>query len=205
MARTETHSSLSSVGRKRIRPRAIDIPMLDFHTHNLNAPAGEAIISLPREAVLSPADFAWRDGALYSAGIHPWWTDNERQCLAMLENIRRMAEMPQVVSIGECGFDRLRGDISLQKTLFAKQAGISENVKKPMIIHCVRAFDILLAAHKTLRPTQTWTVHGFRGHPALAKQLLDAGMDLSFGSHFNAAAFDITPPARRHRETDEDF
>ena len=179
--------------------------MFDFHTHDLNAPAGEAIICLPREALLSPATFPWRDGALYSAGIHPWWTDDEGECAAMLENLRDMAELPQVVSIGECGFDRLRGDINLQERLFAEQISISEKVGKPVTIHCVRAFDILLAAHKTLRPTQVWTIHGFRGKPALAKQLLDAGMDLSFGTDFNADSYDMTPPERRHRESDEDF
>lgn len=179
--------------------------MFDFHTHNINAPAGEAIISLPRETLLSPASFPWRDGVLYSAGIHPWWTDDEAGCVTMLENLRGIAELPQVVCIGECGFDRLRGDMNFQETLFAEQVRISEQVHKPVTVHCVRAFDILLAAHKALRPTQVWTIHGFRGQPALAKQLLDAGMDLSFGSHFNADSYDMTPPERRHHESDEDF
>lgn len=179
--------------------------MFDFHTHNLNAPAGTAIINLPREAMLQPEGFAWREGALYSAGIHPWWTDDAEACRTMLTNLRAIVTLPQVVAIGECGFDRLRGDIYLQETLFAEQIAISEDVHKPVTIHCVRAFDKLLAAYKEQRPTQKWTVHGFRGRPALAQQLLDAGLDLSYGSHYNAESLAQTPPDRLHRETDEDF
>ena len=47
-----------------------------------------------------------------------------------------------------------------------------------------------------------WIVHGFRGGPALARQLLDAGFDLSFGLRYNKESFDITPTERRYRETD---
>lgn len=179
--------------------------MFDFHTHNLDAPAGKAIINLPREALLSPADFAWRDGALYSAGIHPWWSDDADACRKMLAELPHISALPQVVAIGECGFDRLHGDISLQETLFAWQIRLSEQLRKPVTIHCVRAFDMLLAARKALSPTQTWTVHGFRGRPALAQQLLDAGLDLSYGSHYNADSLSLTPPERRHRESDEDY
>ena len=37
----------------------------------------------------------------------------------------------------------------------------------------------------------------------MAQQLLEAGLDLSFGLRFNAAAYDLTPAERRWRETDE--
>lgn len=179
--------------------------MFDFHTHNLDAPAGEAVINLPREVLLCPEGFAWRDGALYSAGIHPWWTDDAGACRLMLDNLERIAALPQVVAVGECGFDRLRGDVTLQETLFAEHVRISEHLYKPVTVHCVRAFDMLLAARKALRPRQVWTVHGFRGRPALARQLLSAGIDLSFGSRYDADSYSLTPPERRHRETDEDF
>ena len=42
----------------------------------------------------------------------------------------------------------------------------------------------------------------FAGGPALARQLLDAGFDLSFGLRYNKESFDITPTERRYRETD---
>ena len=53
-----------------------------------------------------------------------------------------------------------------------------------MIIHCVRAWDEVLAVHKKLRPKMKWMIHGFRGQARLANQLLSKGMYLSFWFDF---------------------
>ena len=52
-------------------------------------------------------------------------------------------------------------------------------------------------------PSQKWIVHGFRGKPQLAGQLLKAGIDLSFGEKFNPESIQITPIERLFIETDE--
>ena len=36
----------------------------------------------------------------------------------------------------------------------------------------------------------------------LPRQLLDAGIDLSFGAQYNPESYNLTPPERRHRESD---
>lgn len=180
---------------------------MDFHTHNLNTPPGAGIVCLPQEVLLCPDAFAPVAGALYAVGIHPWWTaqtdfDGERH----LEALRRLATHPQVVQIGECGIDLLRGaEVAAQRELFVHQVSISEEVGKPMTIHCVRAFDQMLSLKKQLRPSQRWTIHGFRGKPALARQLLAAGFDLSFGPLRNEDSYALTPPERRHDETDAEM
>ena len=108
-----------------------------------------------------------------------------------------------MVQVGECGLDRLHGaDLDTQCAVFAAQVALAEQHRLPLTLHVVRAFDVILRLHKQLRPTTRWTIHGFRGKPALARQLLDAGFDLSFGFHHNPEAFAITPPERRHFETD---
>ena len=61
---------------------------------------------------------------------------------------------------------------------------ISEEFRKPVIIHCVRAWDDLLKAHKKLKPKMPWLVHGFRGKPYLAQQIVSKGMYLSFWFDF---------------------
>ncbi len=176
----------------------------DFHTHNLLASPGTAIVNLPEEWTLCPDLFRPLPGALYSAGIHPWWTADAERTHRMLDALPRLLERPQVVRVGECGFDRLRGaSLETQVEVFEAQVAMAECFGLPMTLHIVRAFDVLLRLKKQLCPTVQWTVHGFRGGPALARQLLDAGLDLSFGLHFNAAAYDLTPAERRWRETDE--
>ena len=81
---------------------------MDFHTHNLHAPAHEAIINLPEDALLCPASFTFQAGRLYSAGIHPWWTARA-DVHALFEGLQQLLRHPAVVAVGECGIDHLRG------------------------------------------------------------------------------------------------
>lgn len=174
----------------------------DFHTHHLSTPAGSGIVNLPQEVLLLPHTFCPEEGALYSAGIHPWWTVGDVSPL--LEGLKTLLPHPQIVAIGECGLDRLQGaSPAAQEEVFIAQASLAEQYGLPMTIHCVRAFDGLLAVHKKLRPTQRWTIHGFRGKPRLACQLLEAGFDLSFGLHFHPESLRLVPAERRHTETDD--
>lgn len=174
----------------------------DFHTHNLNAPEGKAIINLPEAALLQPDSFELRSGCLYSAGIHPWWTIGD--VTPLLEGLQQWAKHPQVTAIGECGFDTLRGgNLTQQSEIFALHVRLADERHKPLIVHCVRAFDRLLQAHRRLHPHTTWVIHGFRGKPALARQLLSAGFHLSYGKRYNPESLRITPPDRLHFETDD--
>ena len=187
--------------RTAVPPDGDGLPLFDFHTHAPDAPAGQAFVCLPREALLDAAAFRPRPGVLYSAGVHPWWcgeTDDER----LWQGVARLAGAGCLAAIGECGFDRLRGNAARQAELFGRHAALADRLGLPLIIHCVRAADRLLAARKALRPTAGWTLHGFRGGPALARQLLDAGIDLSFGPRFNAGSVRLCPADRLHIETD---
>lgn len=183
----------------------------DFHTHRLDIPAGTGIVSLPQDIVRNPKVWVTYPSSqqlqpqgLYAAGIHPWWTlDGDFNLEEYKASLSQLWALPQVVQIGECGFDRLRGaSLDIQWSVFCAQVEESEQRKLPMTLHIVRAFDVILQARKILRPQQVWTIHGFRGKPALAQQLLDAGFDLSFGTLYNEGSYDIAPPERRHRETD---
>ena len=174
---------------------------MNFHTHDLQA-SMPAIINMPLEWLFHPMEVCLRPGATYSVGIHPWWT-TEVNIEELIKGLNHWATHPQVVRIGECGFDKIKGaNETVQTNVFLHHVELSERLEKPLTIHCVRAFDRILMLRKQLRPTQPWVIHGFRGKPELAQQLLAAGFDLSFGSHFNTDAFNCCPPERRFTETD---
>lgn len=184
--------------------------MFDYHTHNLAAPAGTAIINVPREWLLCPDAAAFVAGGLYSVGIHPWWTEHADELDVLKAGVERLLERPDVVAVGECGIDRLRGaSLDVQEDVFRWHIALATAASRPrpLIIHCVRAFDILLRLRKqcSILADSPWVIHGFRGRPALARQLLDAGLSLSFGRNYNAESFALTPPDRRFRETDDDY
>ncbi len=176
--------------------------ILDCHTHH-NAPDPNAIIST------SPIGFATQGSQLWSVGLHPW--DLELYCADNLRikdeiwvELVAAAASPAVVAIGECGIDLTHGGLlATQMLAFRKQALLAERLKKPLIIHAVKAHDIITGMKKDLNPEQPWIIHGFRNKPTIAEIYLKAGCWLSFGEKFSPEALDITPTDRILAETDE--
>lgn len=170
--------------------------LLDIHTHHNDGTPGEAIVNM------SPSDFFVEPGRWYSVGVHPWQLID-----AMTDDMAKLYELavhPQVLAIGETGFDRLKHfDYDVQMMSFQMHSFLSEENQKPLVIHAVRATDLLLLAMKELEPEQPWIIHGFRGNPIEAKQLLNAGFYLSYGERYNVFSLRNTPLDRLFLETDE--
>lgn len=184
----------------------------DHHTHDLNAPAGRAIVCLPRSVVENPMLFTPQQDALYSVGVHPWWTDElcfaqNATLLQLWQGVLTLANHSQVVAIGETGLDRQRGNFLQQDKLFAAHIQLASKLHKPLIIHCVRAFDRLLFWRKKFATDAAadapWFVHGFRGKPDLASQLTAAGIQLLFGPKANAQTLKLFSPSELRLETDD--
>ncbi|MDE7426737.1 MAG: TatD family hydrolase [Muribaculaceae bacterium] len=170
----------------------------DIHTHTPGK--ARSIYSLsPGETPDSVPD---AEGMAFSAGIHPWDTEDP-DLYRRLDTVRAMAADPRVVAIGECGLDALRGaPLDLQEEIFIKQALIAEECGKPLIIHCVRATERLLRLHSTLRPRSLWIIHGFRGKPQTAAQLTRKGIALSLGPLHNHDVPHTIPTHMLYHETD---
>ena len=168
----------------------------DIHSHVHRGP--RILTNLePGDDIDTALGEAW-----YSVGIHPWST-TEAVDDATWAELERMAADPRVIAIGEAGLDALRGaDEATQEAIFRRQAALSERMELPLIIHCVKGYGRLIALRKELRPRQRWIVHGFRGKPELARQLLAAGFDISLGEKHNPATAEIIPPERLFRESD---
>jgi TatD DNase family protein len=119
-------------------------------------------------------------GILYTYGIHPWYLD-EFNHDGQIASVKKITAEPLVIAVGEAGFDKIKGpSTELQRRTFEEQVTIAEEINKPVVVHCVRAWDELLGAHKKLNPKMPWLVHGFRGKTDLAVQLISKGMYISF-------------------------
>lgn len=140
-------------------------------------------------------------GLFHSVGIHPWYIYNVEEQLAEL---KRQAMLPGVVAIGETGLDKLaEAPLERQQEVFKASAAFAENLGIFLIIHCVKAWDELIALKKELKPRMPWIIHGFRGNATLAKQLIRQGFYLSFGERFNPEAVREAWPGRLFAETDD--
>ena len=160
----------------------------DIHTHR--PPTHQEDIAVVALDVRQPY---MSEGGYYAAGIHPWFAD--REALALL---RAYAAHPQVIAIGETGLDKLSSTSwTLQEELFTTQIQLAGEVRKPLIIHCVKAWQELMAIRKIAAPDIPWIIHGFRGNAFLATQLLHAGFYLSFGFRFQSEALRQAWKARR--------
>jgi TatD DNase family protein len=170
----------------------------DFHHHKKNISYG--IYNLDWKGI--PAD------SPYSIGIHPKdieVNDLENQFNWLESNITK-----NCFAIGECGLDSfVEIDQKIQGEVFLRQINISNEVKKPVIIHCVRKFYEVISFKKFAK--QPMIIHGFNKKQSIAEDLLKNNFYLSFG---NAVLYNlslqntlkITPLDKIFLETDnEDF
>jgi TatD DNase family protein len=155
---------------------------IDMHTHGGKPGEGVFIIeSLMAHEGKLPENFS---GVAYTFGIHPWFL-NEKNHNELVRSVESSVNHPNVIAVGEAGFDKLRGpSLELQHEVFEEQVAIAEVYKRPVIIHCVKAWDELLAIQKRIKHQTPWMIHGFRGNVVLARQLLSKGFYLSFWFDF---------------------
>lgn len=170
--------------------------MIDIHSHT---PKAGAVYNLTLEELRQQPPYP--DGEQWiSVGLHPW--DLTQAWEKDFNWVRIWASLPQVKAIGETGFDRLHAT-PCQEEAFVAHALLAEEVGKPLIIHCVKAADDLLRLHREIRPRQPWIWHGFRGNPQQVAQLVQKGISLSFGEHFNPLSVKACPDAYLYMETDD--
>lgn len=174
--------------------------LTDVHSHKVNSGDVRTIYNIQIND--HPVSLPHGSNILFSAGIHPWDAGNIRS--AWVDNMGIMLNFEQLVALGECGLDKNSpAPFEKQLEVFELQIKLSESHKKPMMIHCVGSFNELINLRKALNPKQPWIIHGFRGKPELADQLIRAGLYLSFGEFFNPDSVIITPNDRILVETDE--
>ena len=166
---------------------------IDIHTHNKSEETAYAIFNSNGEPTTGCA----------SVGIHPWDVDDNWE--ERFRTIRELAKAPDITAIGECGIDRAHSGagLELQTEVFRAHITLSEELKKPLIIHCVKAVDNIISQYKECKPQQAWIIHGFRGKPQQAEQLTRAGLYLSLGEHINAESAKVIPADRLFIESDE--
>jgi TatD DNase family protein len=119
----------------------------------------------------------------YSIGIHPWFIVEERleSDFAIIE--RQLQELG-CLAMGECGLDkRIEVPMELQQLVFEKQLLLAQKYQKPVVIHCVAAFQELIEITKKLNITVPILIHGFSKSEQLATQLLENGFYISFGKY----------------------
>lgn len=149
------------------------IPFVNIHTHiHIDNKEFIEIVNIDIDDIAS-ADVSY----LYSVGIHPWKAQDTTEVLKC-SNLKSS----NFLAIGECGLDRVNGnDLESQKNVFIKHINLSEQYKKPLIIHCVRAYPDIIEIKKETKAKSPWIVHGFQGNEQSVMQLLKHDIYISLG------------------------
>ncbi|WP_264550863.1 TatD family hydrolase [Flavobacterium sp. N2038] len=121
--------------------------------------------------------------AYYSIGIHPWYIKEDQTDLE-LKIIEEKLQTNNCLAIGECGLDK-RIDIPLDQQIivFEKQLQLAQKYNKPVVIHCVAAFQEVIAIKKKLNISVPMIIHGFSKNNQVAEQVIKAGFYISFGKY----------------------
>lgn len=151
--------------------------LIDIHTHR------------PTKAV-----------TIRTVGVHPW---HAAEC-----SLPTIEAIEAADAVGEIGLDKACGvDFEMQRALFIKQLELAERFEKPVVLHCVRAFEevMTLLERYTLRAV---LFHGFIGSREQASRAVKKGYYLSFGARTEGSnktieALRETPLERLFVETDE--
>ena len=151
--------------------------LIDIHTHR------------PTSAV-----------TITAVGLHPW------QAMAGVLPIEDQIRTTDAV--GEIGLDKACGvDFEQQTAVFKAQLRLAEQYQKPVVLHCVRAFEEVMNALEkfTLKAV---IFHGFIGSSEQAERAVKKGYYLSFGARTERSkkaieALRATPLDRLFVESDE--
>ena len=140
----------------------------DFHHHDFNK--NEGIYNLAFQAELPMGSF--------SAGIHPASITENMD--AHFDWLKEVSQNKKCVAIGECGLDGLiKVEEKLQEDVFERQISWANEIKKPLIIHCVKRFSKLQQFKKLAKVPMV--VHGFNKRKTIGDDLQNQDFYLSFG------------------------
>lgn len=160
------------------------LPYIDIHTHPFHKETDTIIVQniFPGDGF---AAFSGRN--FYSVGLHPWYIKSHDENNELLVMVEDALEFDHVILIGECGLDKVyTTNFEEQKRIFEAQAFMAEEFRKPLIVHCVKAYNEVLELHKKMHPEIPWIMHGYNGSIEITKELEKRGILFSFGeSLFN--------------------
>ncbi len=158
---------------------------IDIHTH-LGKKPSDAMLSVI--SLLVGEAIPQGDRILFSAGIHPWQLEKVDIDQAW-EYVLQASVHPKFCAVGETGLDRsISAPWALQLEVFEQHIVFANQLKLPLIIHVVRALDLLFSFRKKY-PAGSWIIHGFRGNSIQVRQCIRHQIHLSLG----AALLDNNP------------
>ena len=178
--------------------------LINLHTHRTDETGNIQILNVFAQD-LSPTEMH----CFFSVGLHPWHIGkvNPKECFQAID---LAADQKNMLAVGECGLDRsIDMTFAIQEWCFKQQVQIADNHRKPLIIHCVRAYSDLQKHKKENKSGLPWIIHGYYGNLETTLSLIKHDFYFSIGEQLlnDESKHDIfrsIPIERLFLETDDD-
>lgn len=152
------------------------IPYINIHTHHLSQKDGVFLYNNR-----FGCDTSYHTLSYFSIGIHPW----DANKIVNKTEFENLLNHTNCLAIGECGLDKnIAIELEQQKLIFEYQLQLAGKFQKPVIIHCVKAYNELIEICKPYLYQLPCIIHGFQKHVALAQQLINLGFHVSLSNRF---------------------
>lgn len=111
-------------------------------------------------------------GVEFALGVHPWF-------LAPVPDDFG-DQLDGAWGVGECGLDRVRGDLDAQRPVLRAQLEVAVDRDLPVILHCVRAHRELIQELERFQGVRG-ILHSYSGPVELIARYADCGLSFGFG------------------------
>ncbi len=175
--------------------------MIDTHCH-LDSPRfdpdREAVLERSRgagvETLIVPAigPGGWErllsmrgPGVAVALGIHPQLLPeiDPREDAANLARLDRLLGAGGAIALGECGLDRpaaAGAPLERQAEVLRGQMRLARRHRLPVLLHCLKAHDVLMEVLAEEPPTFGGVLHSFSGSADQVKKYASLGLHFSF-------------------------
>ena len=153
---------------------------VDIHTHTSD---NQSVIKIVNEN--------FKEKILKTWGVHPWeirhfdWSEAEWRNPYYSDASDKkgfLDKLEMTTAIGEVGLDKVHKEtFEKQLEVFEEMIRLSETYRKPMIIHCVRAYSEIIEFRKKTKASMPWVIHGFNSSVETMWQLLKYDIYISLG------------------------
>ena len=139
---------------------------VDIHTH------------IDNQSVIKIVSENFEEKILATEGVHPWEVSGNHK--GVPRDLRSLGMT--ALAIGEVGLDKAHKEtFERQVEVFEEMIRISETLRKPVIVHCVRAYSEIIEMRKKTKATMPWVIHGFNSSVETMRQLLKYDIYISLG------------------------
>lgn len=150
-------------------------------------------------------------GISHAVGVHPWWVDklgyggapSQSQLTALHQTLASALKTSGCIALGECGLDgAIATPLAIQQQILEVHLELAQELKKPLIIHCHKAHNELIAQLKHHQLSAGGVIHAFSGSLEMAQTYRDMGFKLGIGGTITYERAKKTRNAVAHIELD---